>query len=151
MSDNFSVQHRHNGSWYISKPYDSNVSNFFHYKMVIEYVNTFSKFLDDEVFKDCIICDRLNSGSSWRDIAEYIEGCKFNDEISSSIINVYNDAQDWIDRYNKQDQTIVKKDLRCLKQLIYSTNETNNVDADNRKSYNNILQLLEAHEEFKKL
>jgi len=151
VSYNFSVRHRRDGSWYISMPYDSHVDKFFHYKMVIEYVNDFSKFLDDEVLKDCIICDRLNSGSSWRDIAEYIEGCKFNDENASTIINVYNEAQDWLDRYNNQDSTIVKKDLRCLRQLIYSTDETNNVDACNRKSYNNILQLLEAHEEFKKL
>lgn len=151
MSYKFSVQHRHNGSWYISKPYESNISKFFHYKMVIEYVNDFSKFLDEEVFKDTIICDRLNSGSSWRDISEYIEGLKFNEEISTSIINVYNDAQDWLDRYNRQDSTIVKKDLQCIRQLIYSTDETNNVDACNRESYNNILQLLEAHEDFKKL
>ena len=151
MSYKFTLQHRHNGSWYISKPYDSQVDKFFHYKMVIEYVNIFSKFLDDEIFKDDIICDKLNSGSSWRNIAEYIVTCKFNEENSSSITKVYNDAQDWLDRYNNEDTTIVKKDLRCLRQLIYSTDETNNVDANNRKSYNNILGLLEAHEEFRKL
>ena len=151
MSYDFSIQHRHNGLWYISKPYDSNVSNFFHYKTVITYVNSFSKFLDEEVFKDSIICDRLNSGSSWRSIAEYIEGCKFNEENSTSIIKVYNDAQGWLDRYNDQDTTIVKKDLRCIKQLIYSTDGTNNVDACNRESYNRILQLLETQEDFKKL
>jgi len=151
MSYKFNVQHRHNGSWYISKPYDSHISKFFHYKMVIEYINTFSKFLDDEVFKDCIICDRLNSGSSWSDISEYIEGCKFNDEITSSIINVYNDGQEWIDRWNKEDPIIGNVDIRRIKELIYSTDDTNNVDVDRRKSYNRILQLLEIQEEFKKL